>query len=87
MMKPLFGRDGCFRWSIKGFSLWQAGGGPGVPYVYGFGFWCGKDNDLLCIRDFGQMETRALDLYLSPLKRNVFSAFVLFLYNWSGHVV
>ena len=72
----LFGIDGCFRWSINGFCLWRAGGGPRVPYIYGFGFWCGKDNDLLCIRNFGSMETDELEQHLSPLRRNVFVAFL-----------
>lgn len=81
-MKWLFGIDGCFRWSIGCFSLWRAGGGLGIPYVYGFGFWCGKDNDLLCIRNFGPMETNELDQYLSPLRRNVLLAFVSFLSGW-----
>lgn len=80
----IFRRDGCFRWSIKGLSLWRAGGGPGVPYVYGFGFWCGKNDDLLCIRDFGQMETNILGPHLSPLRHNMFLAFALFLNKWRG---
>lgn len=79
-----FGKDGCFRWSVKGFSLWRASGGPGVPYLYGFGFWCGMDNDLLCIRDSGQVGTNALDPCLSPLRYSVFQAFVLFLNKRRG---
>jgi len=83
-MESLFGRDGCFKWSVKGLSLWRAGGGPGVPYVYGFGFWSGEDNDLLCTKDFGQVEPSKLDPHLSQLKRNMFLAFVLFLNKWRG---
>ena len=80
-----FGIDGCFRYSIKGFSLWRAGGGTGVPYVYGFGFWCGKDEDLICIRDFGSMNTNELDQYLSSLSPNVFLALVSFLSRRRGY--
>lgn len=77
-MKPLFGKDGAFRWSISDFSLWRAGGGP-LPFVYGFGFWCGEDGDLLCIRKFGEKETSELDLFLSPLKCNPLLALAAFL--------
>ena len=72
----LWGTDGCFRWSVKGFSLWRAGGGLGVPYVYGLGSWSGKDLDLLCIRDFGARQTNELEPVLSPLDRNILVAFV-----------
>jgi hypothetical protein len=77
-MQHLFGKDGAFRWSISGFSLWRAGGEP-LPFVYGFGFWCGKDGDLLCIRKFCEKETSELELFLSPLKCNPLLALAAFL--------
>lgn len=48
-----------------GFSdTWIAGGlGEMVYYV---GFWCGKDNDLICVALLPLLETLELDPYLSP---------------------
>lgn len=62
-------------WYEHSFMLWRAGGGPGVPYVYGFGYWCGKDKDLLCVRRCSDKEAESC---LSPLHRNVVRAYVLF---------
>ena len=45
-------------------DIWVGGG----PYEYGFfvGYWCGKDNDLICVLPLKYKETEELNPYLSP---------------------
>lgn len=60
----------------KGFGfpdIWIAGGG-GVGTFYFVGFWCGKDNDLICIAPLTLKETNELDPYLSPEGRTPIEA-------------
>lgn len=48
-----------------GFSDYWIAGGLG-EMVYYIGFWCGKDNDLICVAPLPLLETLELDPYLSP---------------------
>ncbi len=62
-------------------TIWKAGGdwcgGRIVPYVYGFGFWSGEQQDLLCVKKCNS--NKEAEKLLSPLHRNILSAFLLFL--------
>lgn len=62
-------------------AMWKAGGdsegGKVVPYVYGFGFWTGEQNDLLCVKCCKTNEEA--EEYLSPLHKNPIVAFFWFL--------
>ena len=46
-------------------DIWIAGGG-GINIVYFVGFWCGKDDDLICIAPLSYKKTKDLEPYLSP---------------------
>jgi len=48
--------------------LWIAGGGPGVPTLYGYGYWTGPHDDLLCVLPNIKSRWRAEQL-LSPFSR------------------
>jgi len=37
-----------------------------IKCAFFVGFWCGKDNDLICVVNSGLQETNELDSYLSP---------------------
>lgn len=54
-------------------DTWVAGGG-GVGMFYFVGFWCGKDNDLICIAPLPLQKTEELDPYLSPEGRTPLGA-------------
>jgi len=56
--------------------IWQTGGGC-LPHTYGFGYWTGKQKDLLCTRRCKINEES--EIFLSPLHRSRLVAFVLFL--------
>jgi len=63
--------------AVKGpFTVWKAGGG-GVPTVYGFGWWTGPDQDLLCVRNeiFQADEAERL---LSPMRESILLALLAF---------
>ncbi len=56
--------------------LWIAGGGPGVPVVYGYGYWTGPEG-VLCIRpDIPSAEIAETEL--SPLSRWKLLAWIKF---------
>lgn len=75
-------------WNEHGLMLWRAGGGPGVPYVYGFGWWRGKDKDLFCFRRCSDKEA---EKFLSPLHRSVIIAYIMYVsqvwsYRWNRYI-
>ena len=55
-------------------SIWVAGGNRFGTLVYFVGFWCGEDNDLICIAPLPYKETKDLDPYLSPEGRTPMNA-------------
>ena len=57
--------------------FWKAGGGPGTPVVYGYGYWTGPDGDLLCLADNLDSAWQASAL-LSPMVRWKWLAYLLF---------
>jgi len=54
----------------KGFPDYWAVPDPILTRCYFYvGYWCGKDNDLICIAPLPFQETKELDPYLSPGSR------------------
>jgi hypothetical protein len=47
---------------------WICGGGPGVPFKFGYGYWTGPDHDLLCVVPEVRFNNEAERL-LSPISR------------------
>lgn len=56
--------------------FWKCGGGS-LSYKYGFGFWTGKDEDLLCIYPNTKNNKKA-EKYLSSICSNKFFAVISF---------
>ena len=54
--------------------LWEAGGGPGVPCVYGYGYW--TEHDLLCVRPTANLCLARQ--WMSPLSRSKLLAYLKF---------
>lgn len=64
---------------------WIAGGGPGVPIVYGYGYWTGPDDDLLCVQP-GIKTSKEAERLLSPLSKWKFIALIKYYLKrmWTG---
>lgn len=58
--------------------LWICGGGPGVPFRYGYGYWTGPDSDLLCVIE-GIDDAGYAEQMLSPISRSRIVAFLRYL--------
>ena len=52
-------------------------GGGGVPYTWSFGWWTGKDDDLLCVKSRTSNDTEA-EIALSPVCSNRLLALLAF---------
>lgn len=61
-------------------DLWIAGGGP-IPTMYGYGYWTGPDDDLLCVVPSVQIKSEAERL-LSSLSRYKSFAYIKFLWRY-----
>lgn len=59
-------------------AFWKAGGGPGVPMRYGYGYWSGPERDLLCVWDNVRTNEKA-EGCISPLSRFRWLAYLKFM--------
>jgi len=60
-----------------GRRVFWNGGGPGLPSRWGYGYWTGRDHDILCLADNLDTIWQANAL-LSPMVRWKWLAYLLF---------